>query len=65
MKKLDVIIFFYFKLEIWVGFINSNDIFFYIIFLFGGIGLDGDKDGFVNVNSDCDFLYIVVIILRK
>ena len=40
-------------------------ILFPIQFLFGGIGLDGDKDGFANANSDRDLLHTAATILRK
>ncbi|MBJ6950375.1 peptidase M23, partial [Vibrio cholerae] len=35
------------------------------IALFGGLGLDGDKDGFANANNDRDLLHTAATILKK
>ena len=37
----------------------------YTIALFGGLGLDGDKDGFANANNDRDLLHTAATILKK
>lgn len=66
-KKPDAIISIYFKPEIWAGPINatSNDTLPHTISLFGGMGLDGDHDGFANANNDRDLLYTMASIIKK
>ena len=64
-KKPDAIISLYFKPEIWAGPVNSNDTLPHTISLFGGNGLDGDKDGFANANNDRDLLHTAATILKK
>ncbi|CAM4333718.1 M23 family metallopeptidase [Bacillus manliponensis] len=64
-KKPDAVISIYFKPEMWSGPINPDpyDVRPYTISLFGGIGLDGDGDGFANMNNDRDVLYTTATIL--
>ncbi|WP_028401132.1 M23 family metallopeptidase [Ectobacillus panaciterrae] len=64
-KKENGVISIYFKPEIWSGLINpnTNDKNPYTIGLFGGIGLDGDGDGYADQTNDRDVLYTMATIL--
>ncbi|PFE04788.1 M23 family peptidase [Bacillus cereus] len=66
-KKPDAIISIYFKPEVWAGPANSstNDTLPHTISLFGGIGLDGDKDGLADANNDRDLLHTMATIIKK
>ncbi|MBO9130709.1 M23 family metallopeptidase [Bacillus sp. 165] len=64
-KKQDGVISIYFKPEIWSGSLNpnQNDKQPFTIALFGGIGLDGDNDGYADQNNDRDLLYTMANII--
>ncbi len=64
-KKENGAISIYFKPEVWSGLINPNqqDQSLYTIGLFGGIGQDGDGDGFADQSNDKDVLYTMATVL--